>query len=364
MRSIQQLANAHRRHRPAEQIALRLGHRAVGADQFQLLVGLDAFDHNRHSKIGTEPRHAAQQRQRTIAIDSFQEGTIDLHFLQREVMQIAQARITGAEVIQRYPHTDHVQLRQHIVGQLCVAQQRRFGDLDLEAVCGQSGDLERVTNLAQHVALMELLRRKIDRNADAFRPFHAFHAGLAQDPAAEVYDETHVLGDRNDVDRRNRAPRRMIPSQQRFARRYSPGLEIDERLIEQLEFLMGKRLAQIQFQNAASLDGLRHLVAEEAERSATVRLGAIERHVGVLQQRIGADTRGRRHCNANAGADLDQMIVDLVALAEAIDDAPGETRGILVGCDVLLEHHEFVATEPRHEILRAQHFAQPAGDGA
>jgi hypothetical protein len=35
-----------------------------------------------------------------------------------------------------------------------------------------------------------------------------------------------------------------------------------------------------------------------------------------------------------------------------------------VRLDVLLEHHEFVAAEPRHEILRPQHFAQATGDRA
>ena len=32
--------------------------------------------------------------------------------------------------------------------------------------------------------------------------------------------------------------------------------------------------------------------------------------------------------------------------------------------DVLLEHHELVAAEPRHEILGPQHLAQPVGDRA
>jgi len=44
--------------------------------------------------------------------------------------------------------------------------------------------------------------------------------------------------------------------------------EIDERLKEQLELLVGERLAQVQFQDAARLDGLRQLVAEEAEGAA------------------------------------------------------------------------------------------------
>jgi len=109
---------------------------------------------------------------------------------------------------------------------------------------------------------------------------------------------------------------------------------------------------------------LRHLFAEEAEGSAAIRLGAIERHVGVFEQRIRADAVRRGHRNPDAGADFDQMIVDLVALAQMLDNSPGETRGILVRFDVLLKHHKFVAAEPRHEILRAQHFAQPVGDRA
>ena len=34
--------------------------------------------------------------------------------------------------------------------------------------------------------------------------------------------------------------------------------------------------------------------------------------------------------DADAGADLDQVVVDLVALAQPVDDAPGERGGILV----------------------------------
>ena len=79
---------------------------------------------------------------------------------------------------------------------------------------------------------------------------------------------------------------------------------------------------------------------------------------------VSALTPRRRHGDADAGADLDQVIVDLVALAQTLDDPPGQTRGVLVRFDVLLEHHEFVAAEARHEILRAQHVAQPVGDRA
>src|SRR2546430_2149326 len=106
VRGVEQLAHPHRGDRAAEQVALGLAHGAVGTDQFQLLVGLDALDHDRHAEIGGKPRHAAQQRQRTIAVDAFQERAVDLHLLQREVMQVAQARIAGAEIVQRDAHAE------------------------------------------------------------------------------------------------------------------------------------------------------------------------------------------------------------------------------------------------------------------
>src|SRR3954467_13449338 len=108
---------------------------------------------------------------------------------------------------------------------------------------GQSGHLKGVTNLAQYVALVELLRREIDCDANVFRPFRASHAGFAQDPAAEVEDQPHILGYRNDIDRRHRAARRMIPAQQSLAWVYSSRYQVDQRLIKQLEFFVGERLA-------------------------------------------------------------------------------------------------------------------------
>ena len=45
---------------------------------------------------------------------------------------------------------------------------------------------------------------------------------------------------------------------------------------------------------------------------------------------VSALMPARRHRDADAGADLDQMIVDLVALAEPLDDTPGQTRRVLL----------------------------------
>ena len=73
---------------------------------------------------------------------------------------------------------------------------------------------------------------------------------------------------------------------------------------------------------------------------------------------------GDGHRDADRGADLDDVMVDQIAIAEPVDDPARQDRGVLVRADVLLEHHEFVAAEPGDEILRPQHVAQPVGDRA
>ena len=46
---------------------------------------------------------------------------------------------------------------------------------------------------------------------------------------------------------------------------------------------------------------------------------------------VSALTPGEVMRDADAGADLDQMVVDLVALAQAIDDAPRQAGGVFGG---------------------------------
>ena len=132
VRRLQQLTHLRCRNGTAEQVALRLGHGAVSADQFKLFVGLDAFDHDGHSQIGGKPCHATQQRQRAVGIDALQEGPVDLDLLQREIVQIAQARIAGAEIVDRQAHAHRRDLVKARMGLLDIVHQRAFGDFQFE----------------------------------------------------------------------------------------------------------------------------------------------------------------------------------------------------------------------------------------
>jgi hypothetical protein len=78
---------------------------------------------------------------------------------------------------------------------------------------------------------------------------------------------------------------------------------------------------------------------------------------------VGLDPGGGRR-DSDAGADLDQMTVDLVAFAEPIDDTAGQGGGFLGRSDILLKHHDFVAVKARDEVVRTQLLTQPVGDQA
>src|SRR5207249_703731 len=57
---------------------------------------------------------------------------VDLERVQREAAQIAQARVAGAEVVDRQAHADRLELSQNVRSLLGIAHQHALGDLQLE----------------------------------------------------------------------------------------------------------------------------------------------------------------------------------------------------------------------------------------
>ena len=150
----------------------------------------------------------------------------------------------------------------------------------------------------------------------------------------------------------------MVPADQRLEARDLAAFDLDQRLVMQLELFGEQRLAQIEFELAPLLHLRVHFRLEEMEGAAAVGLGAIERHVGIAQQLIGLVAVGRRHGDADRGADDDLMAVHVERLEQRVDDARGELAGI--GRIGLAVHDgELVAAEPRHGLGAGHHALQP-----
>ena len=189
-----------------------------------------------------------------------------------------------------------LQLVEPVARELGVVEEDGFGDLDLEPARRQVGGGKRLADDVGDVAAPELDRRHVDGDAHVVGPFRALQAGFAQDEVADLDDQPHLLGHRNELRRRDHAAHRMRPAQQGLAGRDALGVHVQQGLVVDLEGVGGQRIAQVQLQVAARLRHHVHALLEEAPGPAAVRLGAIEGHVGVLEQ---AD---RRCCRRAAPA--------------------------------------------------------------
>ena len=102
-----------------------------------------------------------------------------------------------------------------------------------------------------------------------------------------------------------------------------------------------------------------HFDLEEARRAATGGLGAVERGIGIVEQRrrIGAVVRKDR--NADADADAKMLAIDFQVGRDGFEQASGDGFGerglIAVWCD----ENEFVASEAGQERVAGEFSKHP-----
>ena len=154
----------------------------------------------------------------------------------------------------------------------------------------------------------------------------------------------------------------MLPADQCLEAADLVVFEIDRRLIVQLELAFHQRPAQVELHAAPRLHLRVHLRLEEAVGAAAVALGAIERKIGVAQKLVGISPVRGTHGDADAGADDHLLAVDLVGLAQRIDDAQRQRGGVDRLRDRCLHDGEFVAAHARDRVGLADASPQPRGD--
>ena len=101
----------------------------------------------------------------------------------------------------------------------------------------------------------------------------------------------------------------MPPSDQGLQRGDTAGNQIDLRLINKEELLIGDRVAQLGEQIDPIADLQVHGVIEEAKGLPAFRFGTVERHVRMREQSLGVGI-GLGHGNADADAGVDLVGVD------------------------------------------------------
>ena len=198
------------------------------------------------------------------------------------------------------------------------------------------------------VAVAELHRRQIDRDLQRLGPGCRLAARLAHDPLAHRDDQPALLGERDEGAGRDHAALRMLPSNQRLEPDDLAG-DARLRLVVHRQLAAFDRGAKLLLQDAAVAQPPVHVGLEEAECAASFRFGAIERRVGIGDQRCGIGAVDREYRNADADADAHRLAVDDDVLVDRREQPIRQVLGrgwlISIGGD----HHEFIAAKPSQE---------------
>ena len=196
--------------------------------------------------------------------------------------------------------------------------------------------------------------RRLHRPGDLLPQLLGLAAPLAQDPAADLHDQPALLGERDELERRDQPADRMAPAQQRLDAGDRAVLEAHQRLVVQLELLALERPLQVGAQLQARHDPVVHGGLEQPVAALAVALGDVHRGVGVADQLVGVGRApGLGDRDAQAGADDEVVVLELERAADALEDPLGGLdRGRQV-LDVLEQDRELVAAEPRGGVGRA-----------
>jgi len=102
---------------------------------------------------------------------------------------------------------------------------------------------------------------------------------------------------------------------------------------------------------SAGLHPLVHFLGEYPKRAAPLVLGPIEREIRFLQQSGEVPAVVRCAHDPDAGADQNLVALDRERLVEQRDQRPGEINDIAVVVGLGLDDGEFIAAEPRHQLM-------------
>lgn len=174
-------------YRPGKQITLGLVTAAL-VQHCELLFGFHTFSDNlmseavSHDDDGVNDHLTARVRRHFC-----DEGFVDLERIYRETLQVAQAGIASAKVVQGNAHTQFDQLRHRDNGRFNIVNQGAFSDLQFQVGRRHTGFFQDLTDDANEAFLMELSGGQIHCY---FQPWHggSLTAGLAQHPFADRYD--------------------------------------------------------------------------------------------------------------------------------------------------------------------------------
>src|SRR5690606_27421433 len=195
------------------------------------------------------------------------EGAIDLESIDGEALEVAQARVTRAEVIDGDLHAEVVELVQHGDEAFRIVHHGAFGKLDLEIARCELGAIERLRDRVHEIVVAKLACRDINRHDERRQsrilPRLVLRAGRLKHPLADRRNEPDLLGHRDETRWFHSLLVAEPPANESFGTDNGTGAKTNTRLIVELELLSLERTAQIVLELESLGDRFVELCGEE-----------------------------------------------------------------------------------------------------
>ena len=192
-------------------------------------------------------------------------------------------------------------------------------------------------------------------------PPHVLGAGLAEHPQPDLDDDAGLLGQADELRRRQQPSVGVVPADEGLDREHLARRHLDLGLVVDDQLAVVERLAQLDLvlELPAHL-GPQRLV-EDLDAIATELLGRVHGRVGVAQQVVGVLRRLEREGDPDAGRGGHLVALDVERAAEGLAQLAGHRHGLALAVQVLGQDHQLVAAHPGQQRARRAGLAAPVG---
>src|SRR5215208_621397 len=234
------------RRRLADVVALRVVHAEPGQQLERLLVA----DHLRHRALAEPARDVDDGLDHELVRPVVQAGAhelaVDLEVVERQVLEVEEARERRAEVVEREPAAQRVEVRGELLGARDVADRRRSRDLEDDLLGVDPVGAELVLDQLEQLGVAGRAAGDVDLEHEPVlaRELLAEHLDrAAHDPLVDRADQVVALGDGQEGRGRDELPERVAQPQQELVLVDLAAREVHDRLGLKDEALLVERVA-------------------------------------------------------------------------------------------------------------------------
>lgn len=277
-------------------------------------------------------------------------------------MDLAEAGIAGAEVVEGDAATQFAKAADGALGLGQVLDGGGFGDFQVEAGRVEAAVLDQFDDLLGGLFRAAVVGGEVEGQADARGPAHGRVQGLAQQGQGEAIDHADALGGGDEITRRDVAQLRAFPARQGLEGDGLLAVDVHDGLEDHVELALQVGPAQGLFGQAFTIELLAMGGAEQAGRAGAVALALVQGVVGVFIDVCGGKGLVGKGRDAQRAPDLDGHVHQQEGLAQAGADLFAKRPQLLVVQDPGDDQAEFVAAQAGQVDVLVEQSAQALAD--